>query len=270
MLNFSFRHLILALLLWIFGVFPVAAQSPDGRRIIDEVSRRHDAGREFQTLRMVLEEKAGARSERVLRRYMRQGPDGLSRYLLVFDAPSGVRGVALLTWEQQGEDDQWLYLPALNASQLKRIARGGRRNAFMGTDFAFEDLTTEKREAHRYERRPDEKWRGHAVFVVEARPEAHEAATSYEHRRLYVRQDNYMIARIDYFAQGSGRHIKTMEVEKMEPVAGERWQATQTVMETLASGHRTRTETLSRSLAEGDVPGEVFTHAFIESRRHLR
>ena len=248
---------------------PSLAGEPDGRAIMDEVSRRHDADVETQTQRMVLVESGGTTTERVLRRYARKGADGLSRYLLVFDEPSGVRGVALLTWEKPGDNDQWTYLPALG-NQLKRIAGGGRRNNFMGTDFAFEDLTIEDRDSFVYARQPDEMLDGQKAFVIDATPAKDSDSTSYERRRLHILQSNYMISRVEFFAKGNGRHIKTFVVEAMAPAGGQRWHATRTSRETRKDSHKTLTTTLSRSDASSDVPEEVFTHLYIQSKRHMR
>ena len=73
----------------------------------------------------------------------------------MFDSPAGVEGVALLTWQvASGEDDQWISLPAAGGD-LKRQASGSKRNYFMGTDFANEDLVAEDRSKYSYERSDD-------------------------------------------------------------------------------------------------------------------
>lgn len=262
-------RIIFVALILLAGLGPSWATDLTGRAIMDEVSRRHDADIDAQTQRMVLVDGNGKETERVLRRYARKGADGRSRYLLVFDEPAGVRGVALLTWEKAGDDDQWTFLPALG-TQLKRVAGGGRRNNFMGTDFAFEDMVTEERDQFTYARQADEVLGGHKLFVIDATPARDDDTTSYDRRRLYVRQDNYMIAKVEYFAKGSGRQAKTFVVDEMAPATGLRWNAVRTTMETLKDGHKTVTSMLSQSESAADVPEEVFSHLYIQSKRHMR
>ena len=49
-----------------------------------------------------------------MRSYLKIQKDRLSKSLLVFDAPKGITGVACLTWEREGSnDDQWTFLPAM-------------------------------------------------------------------------------------------------------------------------------------------------------------
>jgi hypothetical protein len=46
---------------------------------------------------------------------------------------------ARLEGEQgEGDDDQWLFLPAIK--RVKRIASSNQSGSFMGSEFAYEDL----------------------------------------------------------------------------------------------------------------------------------
>src|SRR5690606_2682534 len=57
--------------------------------------------------------------------------------LIVFRAPKDVQNTALLTYNHvTGNDDQWIYLPALK--RVKRIASANRSGPFMGSEFAYE------------------------------------------------------------------------------------------------------------------------------------
>lgn len=149
-------YLVVAAIAIVISSPALNAQELSGRDIMDEVSKRHDRPYETENQAMTLIDKSGNTEERTLRRYAREVDGGLYRYLVVFDEPAGVRGVALLTWQNRGaSDDQWIHLPAYGR-QMKRSAEGGKRNYFMGTDFAFEDMTSEDRSKFHYERQPDE------------------------------------------------------------------------------------------------------------------
>ena len=94
-------------------------------------------------VRMVLHDGRGRSSERELRILELEGEASAGdRSLVLFDSPPDQRGTALLTWNQSdADDDQWLYLPALR--RVKKIAARNRSGPFVGSEFAFEDLTAE-------------------------------------------------------------------------------------------------------------------------------
>ncbi|WP_147385570.1 outer membrane lipoprotein-sorting protein [Oleomonas cavernae] len=245
------------------------ADGASGRAIMDEVAARHDLPHEFAVEAMLIKGADGREARRVFRRYARAFGPSAYRYLLTVDEPASVHGTAVLTWQRPGEpDDQWTYLPAL--SVLKRVIGGGRRSSFAGSDFTHEDLVNEDRDDYTYVREGDEAIAGAAVFVVTATPTADIADdSSYAFRRLYIRQDNYLIVETRYYERGSGRPLKTFTVEEAEPVTARAWRPRVAVMTDLVTGGSTRVTTVSRSIAADSVPEDVFSHRFLESRAHL-
>ena len=62
------------------------------------------------------------------------------KFYIYFKAPADVRKMAYLVWKHAGgDDDRWLWLPALNLK--KRIAPGDKRTSFVGSDFFYEDVS---------------------------------------------------------------------------------------------------------------------------------
>lgn len=62
------------------------------------------------------------------------------KFYVYFNDPSDVRKMAYLVWKKPGgDDDRWLFLPALNL--VKRIAPGDKRTSFVGSDFFYEDVS---------------------------------------------------------------------------------------------------------------------------------
>jgi hypothetical protein len=144
---------------------------------------------ERQMLRLV--SKTGAVKERQIVIYTLSGPGGLHKILLRFLAPRDVENTALLTWEaRDGDDDQWLYLPATR--KPKRVAASGKKNRFMGTDFAYEDLRPENLPANRYVLVGTEVLDGAECVVVESVPatDRHAGDTGYSKRKQWIRKDN--------------------------------------------------------------------------------
>ena len=94
---------------------------------------------------MVLKNRHGDESERDLRiRILEVEGDG-DKSLSIFDSPGDVKGTAFLTFTHKfADNDQWLYLPALK--RVKRISSGNRSGSFMGSEFAYEDISSEETE----------------------------------------------------------------------------------------------------------------------------
>jgi len=66
--------------------------------------------------------------------------DGPQKYYVYFHKPLDVQGMAYLVWKKAvGDDDRWLYMPALDL--VRRIAATDKRSSFAGTTFLYEDVS---------------------------------------------------------------------------------------------------------------------------------
>lgn len=256
---------LLVLISILCSTIGVNAEEMSGREIMDEVGRHNESEVKLESLAMTLTDKKGRVTARTLRQYSRKNANGFYKYLLTFDSPNGIKGVALLTWEKEGgDDDQWLYLPAMG-NKLKRIATGGRMNYFMGTDFAFEDLVTERRDNFNYERQADQKVAGLDVFVIDARPSNPDLVTGYEKRQLFIRQDDFTVTQVDFFQRRTSKLLKRLTISKLVEPEGDLRK-----MENFDKDHITQITTLELSTAPESVPDGIFEHRFITSKRHMR
>ena len=122
------------------------AESPEekGLAIAQEMDRR-DRGWKDQraTLVMTLRNRQGQESRRALRINTLEVDDDGDKSLTVFDSPRDVKGTAFLSFTHSTKpDDQWLYLPALK--RVKRISSRNKSGSFMGSEFAYEDLSSQE------------------------------------------------------------------------------------------------------------------------------
>ncbi len=155
-------------------LLPLAAQAetPEekGLAIAIEADRR-DTGWQDQTarLKMVLRNRHGQESTRLIRtRTLEVEGDG-DKSLSIFDSPRDVKGTAFLSYTHALEpDEQWLYLPALK--RVKRISSNNKSGPFMGSEFAYEDLTSQEVEKYTYKFLRDDQLDGRPVFVIERKP----------------------------------------------------------------------------------------------------
>lgn len=247
------------------------AQEPTGRQILDESSKRHSRDHEAEAQRMTLYAKGAVTETRELRRLTRKVGDDETRYLMNFSSPRGVRGVSLLTWSfDKRDDDQWLYLPA-EGNRTKRIAKGGRRTPFMGTDYTYEDLVSESRDKFKYDRQPDQVLDSVPHFVVDATAADADLAreTGYKSRRLFVRKDTYFVARIDYYDR-RGELFKRQTMTSLANVEGSAWRANTARMENLRENTATVIEVLERKFDEASVPERMFVERYLTSQEHMR
>ncbi len=100
-------------------------------------------------LKMTLKNKNGQTSQRALTtRTLELTEDG-DKSLIIFRTPKDVKGTATLTYTHKaGSDDQWLYLPAIK--RVKRISSNNKSGPFVGSEFAYEDLSSQEVEKYSY------------------------------------------------------------------------------------------------------------------------
>ena len=95
--------------------------------------------------------------------------DDGDRSLFIFDEPRDVAGTAMLVHSHKdAADDQWLYLPAL--TRVKRISSSNRSGSFMGSEFAYEDMSVPEVEKFTYRYLRDEPCGELTCTVVERFP----------------------------------------------------------------------------------------------------
>jgi hypothetical protein len=235
---------------------PAAAQSgAEVMRTQRELQRVKDE-EERQALKLV--SRSGATKERKLVRWVLTGSGDLDKILVRFLAPRDVENTGLLTWEaRDGNDDQWLYLPAVR--KPKRIAASGKKSRFMGTDFSYEDLRPEAVSLHRYEVVGQEAVDGADCWVIEATPatERQAADSGYSKRRLWVRKDHHTTVKREYFDK-QGKLEKRETHRKLVNVTGTVWRANEIEMEDVQQGTRTVVTIETRAVNRG-LKDDFFT-----------
>lgn len=222
-----------------------------GQPIMQKQRDLHRVRDEYEVLTMRISSASGQTKERRLANYALTPPDKLSKTLLRFLAPRDVENTALLTWEgRDGDDDQWLYLPA--TQKPKRIASSGKKNRFMGSDFAYEDLRPENLALHTYSLVGREPVDGQACFVIDAVPasERHAADSGYSRRRLWIREDIYLTVKREYFDK-RGRLEKVAAGRRFVNVKASAWRPGELEMHDVQAGTRTVLLTERRTVDQG-------------------
>jgi len=206
----------------------------NARQIVEEVQKRTDAkSQRYEGLLQVFDAKGKISDKRWT--FDRLGSHGDSKSVLRFMAPAEVKGVALLVVNHPDRaSDQWMWTPAIERD--RRIALQDRSTRFFGTDFSFEDL--EERDVNQYDYAllGDETVDGASCWKVESRPKEGKSS-QYTRSIVWVRKDNYAIARIENFIKD--QVVRRLVYSNIENVQGI-WSARQLEMTDLRRGSRTR------------------------------
>jgi outer membrane lipoprotein-sorting protein len=247
------RHLTPALVSLLLAALaaPVPAADPSALDVMKKQRAVHRVKDEEERQAVKLVSKSGATKERKLARYLLSGAGDLDKILVRFLAPRDVENTGLLTWEgKDGDDDQWLYLPAVK--RPKRIAASGKKNRFMGTDFAYEDLRPENVAAHTYALVGSEAVDGADCFVIDATPagERQAADSGYSRRRIWVRKDTLVTVKREYYDK-QARLEKVEHHRKLVNVSGAVWRADEVEMRDVQNGTRTVITVESRTVNQG-------------------
>ncbi|HSG99725.1 MAG TPA: outer membrane lipoprotein-sorting protein [candidate division Zixibacteria bacterium] len=224
---------------WLIPVGVTTAATPEerGLQIAVEADRR-DSGWGDQTadLVMILTNRHGESSRRELTlRSMEVQGDG-DKSLTTFHTPRDVQGTTFLSYTHVGSaDDQWLYLPALK--RVKRISSGNKSGPFMGSEFAYEDLTSQEVEKYTYRYLRDESLDGQQCFVVERTPTYENSG--YTRQIAWIDQVEYRPLKIEFYDRKEAL-LKTLTYQSYRQYLDRYWRAQQMHM----VNHQTGKETI--------------------------
>ena len=193
-----------------------------GLAIAQEADRRDEGWQDSSaTMAMVLRNRQGQESSREMRSKSLEVSDDGDKGLIIFDEPRDVRGTALLTFSHKtGDDDQWLYLPALK--RVKRIASSNKSAPFMGSEFAYEDISSQEVEKYTYTYLRDEKLNGLDCFVIERDPVDEDSG--YSRQVVWLDKAEYRVHKVEYFDRKQS-HLKTLTFHDYKQYLDKHWRA---------------------------------------------
>jgi outer membrane lipoprotein-sorting protein len=254
------KKTVAALLVTFFVSISVAAGSETltGREIMERNEEQNKGEDEFNETSMKLVNKRGQERNRKIEYYSKTGKDDNDKILIRFIEPADVKGVGLLTIEHTDRDhDQWLYLPALK--KVRRISSSDQGDSFMGTDYTYEDIRSEKLEDHNYKLIGSEVVDGQDCYQVEALPATEEQKkdSGYSKRILWVRKDIFLIVQVKYFDK-KGEHFKTEVHNDIVEAAPNLYRPNFMKMENHKTGHSTTITFDERKMNSG-LPDRMFT-----------
>jgi len=207
-MTYRIQILMLLLVMPLHETF-AAESTPEekGLALATEADIRNTGWKDQQaSLTMILKNRHGQESTRSIRSKLLEMENDGDKALSIFDTPRDVKGTAFLSFTHAVKpDDQWLYLPALK--RVKRISSNNKSGPFMGSEFAFEDLSSQEIEKYTYKWLKDEDKNGRKTFVIEQYPAYKHSG--YTKLIVWLDKDMYRPIVIEFYDR-KGSLLKTL------------------------------------------------------------
>jgi len=198
------------------------AQSAEQRGLeIAQAAEAYDSGFTDFTANMImtLRSKNGKTSTRNIRVKTLEVKNDGDKSLSIFDQPADVKGTAMLTYSHGLEaDDQWLYLPALK--KVKRINSRNKSGPFMGSTFAFEDLSSQEIEKYSYKFLREEACGEWQCYVIERMPEY--KYSGYTRQVTWLDKEAYRVVKVEFYDRKKAL-LKTLVTSDFNQYLGHYW-----------------------------------------------
>lgn len=188
----------------------------------------------------------------ILRKDMPEGLD--QKFYVYFKGPSDVRKMSYLVHKRPGKnDDQWLFLPALNL--VKRIAPGDKRTSFVGSDFLYEDVSGRglDEDTHELTETTD------GQYVVNNVPKD-PASVEFQSYKVWIDKDTFLPRKAEYLDK-NGTLYRRILSNKIETVQGHPT-ATEQTAEDVGRGTST-VITFGDIKYDTDLNDNIFTERFL-------
>src|SRR4029453_12363577 len=150
-------------------------------------------GVRVEATRVLINEK-GQQRERRNTTVIALQPNGVdSKFAVRFSTPADVQGTAFLQVEHsEGDDDLWIYLPALKKS--RRLVASNKKDSFVGSDFSYGDVSLPMVARYRHAVVRSEVMDGVDCYVIESTPadDTVKSNSGYSRKLTWVRSDNFV------------------------------------------------------------------------------
>jgi hypothetical protein len=187
-------------------------------------------------LQMILRNAAGQETSRSLTITTLEKPDESvgDKSLVLFDTPRDIKGTALLSHAKiLDPDNQWLFLPALK--RVKRISSSNKSGPFVGSEFAYEDLTSIELNKYDYRYIGEEACGDLVCDMLERKPRYENSG--YTKQIAWVDQTHYQIRKVEFYDR-RGDLLKVLELKDYRNYNGV-WRAHLLSMDNLQTSKQT-------------------------------
>ncbi len=192
-------------------------------------------GDQTANLKMILRNRGGEESLRTLDINTLEVTGDGDKSISVFHTPRDVNGTAFLSYTHALEpDEQWLYLPALK--RVKRIASANKSGPFVGSEFAFEDLSSQEVKKYTYKWLKDESINGRDCFVSERYPQYEHSG--YQRQVVWIDKTIYQPLKIEFYDRKNAL-LKTLDFVNYQQYKDQYWRVSEMKMVNHQTGKET-------------------------------
>ena len=202
------------------GVTFAETAEEKGLAIAIEADKRDQGWSDQETTtKMILRNSQGAESIREMRgKALEVEADG-DKSLIIFDTPRDVKGTAFLSFTHTLKaDEQWLYLPALK--RVKRISSSNKSGPFMGSEFAYEDISSQEVAKYKYKFIKNDKFNGRDVFIIERIPQYKKSG--YTKQISWLDKEMYQPLKIEFYDRKKSL-LKTLTQHEYKKYLNKYW-----------------------------------------------
>lgn len=184
-------------------------------------------------------------------------PGGEQKYFIVFIQPADVKDMTFMTYKYPGKDsDRWMFIPAIN--MVKRIAAQDKHSSFVGSDFAYEDVSGRNIEDDTHAIEREERIGATDCYVVKSTPRANDADFGF--KLTWVDKTNFLPRKEEQYDR-KGAPYKLFTADEITDVKGFPT-VTRRTMKNLQTGHRTEV-TYSRTDYDLGIEDNLFSERFL-------
>lgn len=207
-----------------------------GLEIVKEADKRDTGWGDIKTEAvMTLRNAHGESSVRKNRSKILEVEGDGDKSLIIFDTPADIKGTAFLSHTHAlKSDDQWLFLPSLK--RVKRVSSSNKSGPFLGSEFAYEDLSSQEVEKYTYNYIKDEAVDGRDAFVIERVPQYKKSG--YKRQMVWIDKEYYQPLKIDFYDRKNSL-LKTLTFHEYKQYLNQYWRPGRLEM----SNHQTKKST---------------------------
>lgn len=181
----------------------VKLENPEGKgmAIMSEFERRDNGwGSSKVNMRMVLKNARGDESKRDLEvKFLEVEGDG-DKTLTNFKTPRDISNTAFLSYSHaEDPDDQWIYIPSIK--RIKRINSANKSGPFMGSELAYEDITSFELAKYSFRYIGETNFEGTECYKVELTP-LYEYS-GYSTLVYWVDKSKYIPMKMEYYGKSN-------------------------------------------------------------------
>lgn len=163
------------------------------KALLDKVSKNASSDDEVATVKMIVTEATGAKSEKKME-LRRKGKENKQSVLVRMQSPADIKGISLLSKSEGEKGDQWLFSPS--NKQVRRILSSSKGGGFLGSELSYEDMEagSDAKVLSKSLGRKTEDGREYVLIENKAKGES-----TYGRTVLWIEEDKSLIGKVEYF-----------------------------------------------------------------------